>query len=539
MNFLSKLSISTKLYMIPGIGIISFLIYVGITANTASTNVALLDQAKTVQFPALLASKNALVSMRNVKAHLSSAVTTGDEEALVNASSEFNVVNDNLTAISNLTDGFKSELTTIRERFGDYYQTASQVSQSMLDGTADFSKLAETAKSMEEAFQQSTESLANFNDNQLSLFEGAIQEANEAANNLSTIGYLMGVVTTIILLGVAIPIVNNFRKSISDVVSSLRDIAQEDGDLTKRIQTNNEDEIGDLVHWFNQFVEKLQHVVRDIGNASKPLADLAGNLNQVSSDARQTIAAQQLSAADARSAVDNMTSSVNAVAQSASEAANAAGEASTAADDGQRVVNQTVSSIQSLASRVDETALVIKKLEEDSNQVGVVLDVIKGIAEQTNLLALNAAIEAARAGEQGRGFAVVADEVRTLASRTQQSTEEIQATIEQLQDAARSAVTAMAKGTEQASSSVDEANQAGSSLGAITETIGRITAMNDQIAQSTGEQKSVAVSISQNVDDINSRTEDTATSSERLTCVSHELEQLSEDFSRIMQQFKY
>ena len=316
-------------------------------------------------------------------------------------------------------------------------------------------------------------------------------------------------------------------------------MAQEDGDLTIRIKTNNTDEIGDLVYWFNQFIAKLQGVVKDIGNSSKPLSNLAENLNQVSNQARQTISSQQMAAADAKAAVDEMTTSVGAVASSANEAALAAGEASTAADDGQRVVNQTVNSIQSLAARVEETAVVIKKLEQDSNQVGVVLDVIKGIAEQTNLLALNAAIEAARAGEQGRGFAVVADEVRTLASRTQKSTEEIQATIEQLQDAARSAVSVMAKGTEQASVSVDEANKAGASLNAITKTISRITRMNDQIANSTGEQQRVADMISSNVDEINDRTEDTTSSSEQLTLVSGELEQLSKDFNRIMQQFKY
>ena len=539
MSVLSRLSIATKLYLIPGIGIASFLIYVAITANTASTNVQLLENASEVKFPALLASKNALVNMENVKVNLSSFVTTGDEEALNSADKESKVVFDNLAIIEDLSPQLEAEIAPIKANFSKYYKTAVDVSKSINDGTADFSKLATITQEMEVAFSSSTDTLSVFSEDQLSLFQNAIEQANDAAQNLSYIGYLMGLATTFILLGVAIPIVNNFRKSINDVVKSLRDIAQEDGDLTKRIKTANQDEIGDLVHWFNQFVEKLQTVVRDIGNSSKPLAALADNLNQVSNNTRSTISAQQLSAADAKSAVDNMSNSVNAVAQSASEAAVAAGEASTAADDGQRVVNQTVTSIQSLAARVDETAVVIKKLEQDSNQVGVVLDVIKGIAEQTNLLALNAAIEAARAGEQGRGFAVVADEVRTLASRTQKSTEEIQKTIEQLQSAARLAVTVMGKGTEQATLSVDEANKAGNSLGAITKTISRITAMNDQIARSTGEQKTVAVSISRNVDDINKRTEDTASSSEKLSHVSRELEQLSEDFSRIMKQFKY
>ena len=538
-NILSSVSIRTKLFAIPIIGILAFVMYVTAATVTANANVELLENARKIQFPAVLASKNALVSIENVKGALESAVTTGDEDALARAEKEATIALDNLKAIANLKPALEIEISPIRTNFSEYYETAYGVSQSMIDETADFSKLAQITQKMNTAFDSATNSLSEFNINQLALFEGAIQQSNDAAKRLSWIGIVMAIVITLVLLGVSIPIVSNLRSSIMNVVDSLREIAQEDGDLTKRIITNNKDEIGDLAHWFNQFVEKLQTVVRDIGNSSKPLAALADNLNQVSNNARETISAQQMSAYDAKAAVDNMTNSVNAVAQSASEAASAAAEASSAADDGQSVVNQTVSSIQNLASRVDETAVVIKKLEEDSNQVGVVLDVIKGIAEQTNLLALNAAIEAARAGEQGRGFAVVADEVRTLASRTQKSTEEIQSTIEQLQNAARSAVTVMAKGTEQASLSVDEANKAGSSLGAITDTISRITAMNDQIAKSTGEQKSVALSISNNVDDINKRTEDTASSSEKLSSVSRELEHLSEDFSRIMRQFKY
>jgi methyl-accepting chemotaxis protein len=538
-SFLAKLSIAQKLFLIPAMGIVSFIVFVGFTSITASNNVSLLEDAREIQFPALLSSRTALVNMQNVKASLSSAVTTGDEEALDKAKAEADITVENLRVIQALNANLSAEIAPILAGFNKYFEVAYGVSESMVNNTADFSRLAELSQEMNNAFDTATSELTQFSEKQLTDFKDAIETSNLAAKQLSNVGIIMGVVTSIFMLAIAIPIVRNLRGSIMNVVNSLKDIAQEDGDLTLRLSTTNKDEIGDLVHWFNQFIEKLQNVVKDIGNASQPLAALAGNLNQVSDNARTTIAAQQMSASDARSAVDEMTSSVTAVATSASEAAQAASEASGAADEGQKVVNQTVGSIQNLASRVDETAVLIKKLEEDSNQVGVVLDVIKGIAEQTNLLALNAAIEAARAGEQGRGFAVVADEVRTLASRTQKSTEEIQTTIEQLQSAAKTAVLAMAKGTEQASLSVDEANKAGNSLVAITGTIGRITAMNDQIAQSTGEQKVVSQSISQSVDEINKRTEDTASSSEQLTHVSHELEQLSEDFSRIMRQFKY
>jgi methyl-accepting chemotaxis protein len=539
MNFLAKLSIAKKLFLIPIIGTLSFATYIGISTYTAYNNVALLDDARTKQTPALLKSREALNSMESVKESLSAAVTTGDEESLVKAETLAEKTSENLNFIVRLDDNMASEVSPILNDFDSYFKIAYDVSKSMVDNTADFSKLQSSLLEMNALYDKASADLKAFSDQREVSFEEAISSANDSAKSLITLGIIMGLATMVILFLTALPIVNNLRKSIVDVVKSLKDMAQEDGDLTIRIKTENADEIGDLVYWFNQFIEKLQGVVQDIGNSSKPLSNLAENLNQVSNQARQTISSQQTAAADAKAAVDEMTTSVGAVASSANEAALAAGEASTAADDGQRVVNQTVNSIQSLAARVEETAVVIKKLEEDSNQVGVVLDVIKGIAEQTNLLALNAAIEAARAGEQGRGFAVVADEVRTLASRTQKSTEEIQATIEQLQGAARSAVSVMARGTEQAVVSVDEANKAGTSLNAITETISRITRMNDQIANSTSEQQRVADMISSNVDEINNRTEDTSSSSEQLALVSTELEQLSRDFNRIMQQFKY
>lgn len=538
MKFLSRMSIAQKLFLIPIIGTASFLVYLVITSLSALDNVALLEDASDIQFPAYRTTSLALTNMEKVRDTLSSAVTTGDEETLASAKQYATQTREHLSALNAIDPQLSAQTKTILSSFNAYFELAYTVSESMVNNTADFSKLGELSTKMNSNYDKATSELTQFRDARLSAFKSAIEESNDAARSVITVGIIMGVITTILLFATAVPIVSGIKGSIDKVVQSLKDIAQEDGDLTVRIESKSEDEIGDLVHWFNQFMQKLQGVVKDIVNASLPLSELAQNLNQLTDDTNRTIDVQQRSATQAKDAVDNMTQSVAAVASSAAEAATAAGDASKAAGDGHQVVSHTVSSIQQLAQNVQETAEVIRKLESDSNQVGVVLDVIKGIAEQTNLLALNAAIEAARAGEQGRGFAVVADEVRTLASRTQQSTEEIQATIEQLQGAARSAVSVMAKGTEQAEESVETANKAGASLEAITETISKITLMNDQIASSTGEQQQVAKTISSNVDEIHHRTAETSNSSSKLASVSAELAQLAKHLEAITQQFK-
>lgn len=538
MKFLLNLSVAKKIFLIPIIGAASFLIFVVINSYISSQNAQQLEAAKNVDFPALQLSSEALVSMEKVRDTLAGAVTTGDTDALTLARQSAEKTEQRLAQIESIDPELSAEVNDILAEFDAYYVLANQITTSMLNDTADFSTLSTQLETMNQRYGEVTSHLNNFKQRRAEAFDKAFEDYNDAQQFLLLLGIIMGLLTTIILFATAWPIVSEIRGNLNRVVSSLRNIAEENGDLTVRIESNSKDEVGELVTYFNRFMERLQNLVKDIVDTTLPLSSLAQNLNTLTTDTNRTIKNQQESATEAKSAVEQMSQSVYQVAHNAAEASTAANEAADAANEGKRVVGNTVSSIQSLAENVAETADVIQKLENDSNQVGVVLDVIKGIAEQTNLLALNAAIEAARAGEQGRGFAVVADEVRTLASRTQQSTEEIQNTIERLQSAAQSAVTVMNKGNEKARESVDTANLAGHSLDTITQTIDQISQMNAQIAASTDSQQATSRNIVNSVDAIFQRTEETSKDSQELASASHQLADLATKLESIARQFR-
>lgn len=538
MEFLQRLSIAKKIYLIPLIGTLMFVVFLGLSTKTALSNVKTLESTRDIQFPVLQASESALVSLERLKESLASAVTTGDEEALNGANKLAEQMKKQLTTVGQLESEVSREVGQILQSFDAYYAVAFKVSQEMVSNTADMATIGERSQKMNADYENTVNKLTSFRDVQLKQFKSAIDDANSQASQMITVGVIMMVITVLALFGTALPVVKGIDSSLGHIIRSLRDLAKEDGDLTVRIQTNSKDELGDLAFWFNSFMEKLQGVVKEIVNTALPLSSLAKDLHQLTDDTNRTIAVQRKAADQAKVAVDDMSNSVIAEASSANEASNAANDSNVAADRGQQTVGVTVNNIRQLASNVQEASEVILKLETDANQVGAVLDVIKGIAEQTNLLALNAAIEAARAGEQGRGFAVVADEVRTLASRTQKSTEEIQKTIEQLQSAARSAVQKMQQSTVQADQSVTSANQAGDSLQAITTSIRRIREMNQHIASATEEQQVMAGTIVGHVVDIVKHTEHTSQSAGHIAKASRELANLAQNLENIARLFR-
>ena len=317
----------------------------------------------------------------------------------------------------------------------------------------------------------------------------------------------------------------------------LREVAGSGGDLTKRLQYPRNDELGLLVMWFNAFLDKLQPMMSELKRLVLEAHSNADRSAIISSKINTEMQQQYREIDQAATASNEMSSSAQEVACSATRAADATGVASIATQDGLRVIRSTSETIEGLAKDLSMAMSKIEGLTGSSERIGNVLEVIQAVAEQTNLLALNAAIEAARAGEAGRGFAVVADEVRNLASNTSDSIEEIRDVIQQLQRNTLETVSAMKKGSAQAGVAVKHVSQASEAFDRIKESVGIISEMNFQIAAAVEEQSRVAEEVSQNVVIIRDVTESLSAQAQESQQVSRSINSLAIKQQALANQF--
>ncbi|KAF1057025.1 MAG: Methyl-accepting chemotaxis protein McpU [Delftia tsuruhatensis] len=371
---------------------------------------------------------------------------------------------------------------------------------------------------------------------------GELQELQSALKQQSDADTLGMTLVGLLVAGIGLLVIwlvgHGIARPLRQLVAMLDDIAQGEGDLTRRLSSDRADELGAIAKGFNTFLGKLQGMISQVVGSVQRVSDSSEHTADIAIRTNQGVQKQLAEIELVATAVHEMTATAQDVARNATHAAEAAQHADQAAHQGKQIVHSSANSIQALASEIGRAVGVVQNLARDSENINAILVAIRGIAEQTNLLALNAAIEAARAGEQGRGFAVVADEVRNLAQKTQQATTEIQTMIQQLQNGTRDVVQVMQQSQERTDESVRHASEAADALEAITQAVSVINDMNTQIASAAEEQSAVAEDINRNVANIGQVANQVASGADEASQASAELTQLAEQQRRLVNQFR-
>ncbi|TWX58632.1 methyl-accepting chemotaxis protein [Colwellia hornerae] len=539
MKFFKELPIFHKILAILAIAILSFVINLLINITAISKNQILLQTIQNTTIHLVNLTSENVNTWQHVDELYNQSVSFGDEELIDQASQLVVVLADNLTRINSLEPSF-SDTSALVSLSKEYNDIARKISAGFIKEEIDFQS-ASTKISIEKksnVFQEVTERLKQDKTKAAMVFNTLVEETVTNSSDSRDLSILVGILLLVIMSLLSIVIARSISHSVLNIDASLKELAEGDGDLTNQIEVMSQDELGSVVKNFNAFTQLLRGIVSDVIDVVPPLTKSAEQLAEKVRDVDANVQSQAEVAEITKQSMVEMQFSVTDIAKSAAEAANAAGSGEAEVNRGMENVQRSLLISGELVHEIGNAADVVDRLAKDSQNMNKILDVINGIAEQTNLLALNAAIEAARAGEQGRGFAVVADEVRSLASRTALSTTEIRGLLDKLISAADQSVSTMGLAREKANNNEEISLAVDKSLTNIKEQIGHISSMNSQIATATEEQSCVAETVVNNIEQMYNSFGATQAAIEEIGNVAHLVDQNAIQLQKATSKFK-
>ncbi|KID56098.1 hypothetical protein JF50_17535 [Pseudoalteromonas luteoviolacea] len=468
----------------------------------------------------------------------SQSVSFADKDVLAQASQTVAELTDNITQLADLDDNNRAMLNEQLVVIDQYRKLSEKLADGMITNTIDFSQLPTLAKQKASLFEQTDNDLTSYRELVGQNFKETIEKANKSGNDGLWLSVQAGLVLSILLLVVALSVARNISSTANALRGSLRELADGEGNLNQRLTVIGKDELGRTAYNFNKFMDTLTESIKGVMAVSQPLLDTSKKLVQSTESVRNLTDEQASQASQTQQSIHELIQSISSISEAASAANTAAQETEVEAQNGLTAVSDNIANSKDLNLQIGEAADAVNDLAKGTDSVSSILDVISSIAEQTNLLALNAAIEAARAGEQGRGFAVVADEVRTLASRTGDATTEIRTLLDSLQSAADRSVKMMTQANDQASSNEARSLNAGQALEEIQSKIANITMMNNQIASAAEQQSSVANIVAETIERMNQSQQQVHASFSDLDEVSHQLHDASDHLMEATGKFK-
>ena len=534
-------SLTAKLSLVPAVALLGLILYVGYTSLQLSATDSRLVMLETQSYPTLEKADAVIFQFSRIPGLLNNAVAAGEPGILDEARNVLGKIDTEQQALGALLSSQpqrRQALDSWRSAVKTYAENALSASAKLIDGSASFDDLRPNLDRMASDLSQAQKLAADFRTGTYQDFQQTLAEAREANERTTRLGIILSLVLIVVVGVGAWLVIRSVMANVRGVIASLQAIARGDGDLTRRVNVESNDEIGAMIELFNGFLDKLQRTIRQIIEAASPLGQVSKELYKLTQGSEENAKSQQHHTDSITRDILTMTGSIQEVAQRSQQASEEANSAARQAATARDHIGSLASGISNLGSSVMSAVQAMEQLEEETQEVGSVLTVIRSIAEQTNLLALNAAIEAARAGEQGRGFAVVADEVRNLAQKTAASTAEIQQIIQRLQSSANTVLNVMTSNGEKSRSSIERSVEATQLLETIARTVNQIDELNAGIAQFTQEQIGLSSSIQQETQVLQQDAQATANGAEATARLGEQLVSTGDHLRAATAQFR-